>query len=362
MLVHGAAGGVGTATLQVAKGLGARTFAVVSDDEKERGRARGRRRRGRSAPTAPWKDQVKEAGGGATWSSTPSAATASPTACARCARRAALVVVGFTGGSIPEVKVNRLLLSNTEVIGAGWGAYVMTKPEVNREIGAALDELIASGHVRPIVGARFPLERGDRGARADRRARRAGKVVLDVADVRRLSLAALAAIVVADLVIVQGVGLLSGADDFGTTERVALGLLLPVGASLVFVYAVVAALGWWRPVFVDDRPVQRWVRIVPIVFGAAILLAIDYGALADKGAGFVAVLLLAALCVGFAEEGMFRGITVTALRAPTATARRRSRCGRASSSAPSTSPTRSAPVGPPSSRRSPSASRATSST
>ena len=53
-----------------------------------------------------------------------------------------LVVVGFTGGSIPEVKVNRLLLNNTEVVGAGWGAYVMAKPELNREIGAALDRMI----------------------------------------------------------------------------------------------------------------------------------------------------------------------------------------------------------------------------
>ena len=51
-----------------------------------------------------------------------------------------LVVVGFTGGSIPEVRVNRLLLKNTEVIGAGWGAYVMGKPDLNREIGAAIIE------------------------------------------------------------------------------------------------------------------------------------------------------------------------------------------------------------------------------
>ena len=43
MLVHGAAGGVGTAALQVAKGLGARTIAVVSSDEKERGGPRGGR-------------------------------------------------------------------------------------------------------------------------------------------------------------------------------------------------------------------------------------------------------------------------------------------------------------------------------
>jgi NADPH2:quinone reductase len=70
-----------------------------------------------------------------------------------------VVVVGFTEGSIPQVKVNRLLLANTEVIGAGWGAYVMGKPEVTREIGQAIDQLIGRGAVRPIVGAQFPLER-----------------------------------------------------------------------------------------------------------------------------------------------------------------------------------------------------------
>jgi NADPH2:quinone reductase len=79
----------------------------------------------------------------------------------RCLREAGrVVVVGFTGGSIPEVKVNRLLLNNTEVIGAGWGAWVMPKPQVSVEIGAELDNLIASGAVRPIVGASFPLEQG----------------------------------------------------------------------------------------------------------------------------------------------------------------------------------------------------------
>jgi membrane protease YdiL (CAAX protease family) len=82
----------------------------------------------------------------------------------------------------------------------------------------------------------------------------------------------------------------------------------------VFVYAVVAALGWWRPVFVEDRRVQRWVWVVPIVFAVAIAAGIDYADLADKGIGFVVLLLLGALCVGFAEEGMFRGIGVTAFR------------------------------------------------
>ncbi len=76
--------------------------------------------------------------------------------------------------------MNRLLLNNTEVIGAGWGAYVMSKPDVNREIGAEVNRLVDEGFVRPIVGARFPLERAaDALEHIDGR-RAVGKVVLDV--------------------------------------------------------------------------------------------------------------------------------------------------------------------------------------
>src|SRR5205085_12566308 len=53
-----------------------------------------------------------------------------------------VVVVGFTGGSIPEVTVNRLLLGNTEAIGAGWGADVMSKPQLNQEIGVEIEALV----------------------------------------------------------------------------------------------------------------------------------------------------------------------------------------------------------------------------
>src|SRR5438270_5365769 len=63
VLVHGAAGGVGTAALQVAKGLGARTLGVVSSDEKEQvAREAGADEVGRS--DAPWKDEAKELTGG----------------------------------------------------------------------------------------------------------------------------------------------------------------------------------------------------------------------------------------------------------------------------------------------------------
>jgi NADPH2:quinone reductase len=91
-----------------------------------------------------------------------------------------VVVVGFTGGSIPEVRVNRLLLGNTEVIGAGWGAYVMSKPDICVRIGAEISRLIADGFVRPIVGARFPLERAAEALTLIDQRGATGKVVLDV--------------------------------------------------------------------------------------------------------------------------------------------------------------------------------------
>jgi NADPH2:quinone reductase len=180
VLVHGAAGGVGTATLQVAKGLGARTIAVVSSDEKERvAREAGADEVLRS--DGPWKDQAKEAsGGGVDVIVDPVGGDRFTDSLRSLAEGGRLVVVGFTGGSIPEVKVNRLLLNNVEVVGAGWGAYVLPKPQLFAEIGAALDELIESGHVRPIVGARFPLEdAADALELIDARGA-LGKVVLDV--------------------------------------------------------------------------------------------------------------------------------------------------------------------------------------
>lgn len=179
VLVHGAAGGVGTAVLQVAQGLGARTFAVVSSDEKARvARAAGADEVVRS--DRPWKDEVLErSGGGVDVVVDPVGGDRFTDSLRSLREGGRAVVVGFTEGSIPEVKVNRLLLRNTEVIGAGWGAYVLPKPEVTREIGQALDRLIAEGFVAPIVGARFPLQRAAEALRLIDGRGATGKVVLE---------------------------------------------------------------------------------------------------------------------------------------------------------------------------------------
>ena len=180
VLVHGAAGGVGTATIQVAKGLGARTIGVVSSDEKEKvARDAGADEVIRS--DGDWKEEAKElSGGGVDVVLDPVGGDRFTDSLRSLAEGGRVIVVGFTGGSIPEVKVNRLLLKNTEVVGAGWGAYVMSKPEVNREVGAAINAMVDEGVVRPVVGARFPLDRAREALELIDERGATGKVVLDV--------------------------------------------------------------------------------------------------------------------------------------------------------------------------------------
>jgi len=180
VLVHGAAGGVGTAALQVAKGIGARTIAVVSSNAKQRvAEQAGADEVVRS--DGAWKDEAKElSGGGVDVVLDPVGGDRFTDSLRSLRENGRLVVVGFTGGSIPEVRVNRLLLGNTEVVGAGWGGYVMGKPELNREIGAAVNSMVDEGVVRPIVGERFPLERAGGALKAIDERRATGKVVLDV--------------------------------------------------------------------------------------------------------------------------------------------------------------------------------------
>ena len=158
----------------------ARVIGVVSTDDKERfAREAGADDVVRS--DGRWKDEVEElSGGGVDIVIDPVGGERFTTTCALLREGGRCVVVGFTGGSIPEVRVNRLLLNNIDVVGAGWGAYVVSKPDVTRSIGSEIGLLAAEGFVRPIVGARFPLsDAADALELLDSRGA-TGKVVLEV--------------------------------------------------------------------------------------------------------------------------------------------------------------------------------------
>ena len=158
VLVHGAAGGVGTATLQVARGLGARTIAVVSTEEKA---AFARAAGADEAVVGPdFKDAVKELTGGRGVDVVLDVVGGDAfTDSLRClAEQGRILVVGFASGQgIPEVKVNRLLLGNTDVRGVGWGAYAMTRPGYMQTQWHRLVPMIESGVVKPPVGATYDL-------------------------------------------------------------------------------------------------------------------------------------------------------------------------------------------------------------
>jgi NADPH2:quinone reductase len=156
VLVHGAAGGVGTASIQVAKAFGAgRVTAVTSTDAK-----------GAVAVAAGADDYVLVDGfkdavlgrGGVDIVVDPVGGDRFIDSLRVLKRDGRLLVVGFTAGDIPTVKVNRLLLGNTSVVGVGWGAYVLDEPGYVRRQWDALVPHMLSGAVRPVIGGTYGLE------------------------------------------------------------------------------------------------------------------------------------------------------------------------------------------------------------
>ncbi len=158
VLVHGAAGGVGTASIQVAKGYGARTIAVVSTDTKaEVARAAGA---DEVVLLDGFRERVLELTGGAGVDVVVDVVGGDlMTDSLRClGTLGRLLVIGFAGGGIPAVKVNRLLLNNIDVRGVGWGAYAMARPGFMREQWDALLPMVEEGVVDPPLGAAYAFE------------------------------------------------------------------------------------------------------------------------------------------------------------------------------------------------------------
>jgi NADPH2:quinone reductase len=160
VLVHGAAGGIGTSTLRLAPVWGAsRTIAVVSTADKiPVAKAAGA---SDVVLADGFKDAVKELTGGRGVDIVvdPVGGDRFTDSLRSLAPGGRLLVIGFTGGAIPEVKVNRLLLNNVDAVGVGWGAWAGTHPGYLLEQWAELEPLLASGKVSAPAPEVYPLER-----------------------------------------------------------------------------------------------------------------------------------------------------------------------------------------------------------
>jgi NADPH2:quinone reductase len=177
VLVLGAAGGLGTATIAVAKALGARVLAVVSvADKSDTAAAAGA---DEILIGADWRDAVLERTGGRGVDIVADVVGGDATlqAVRSCAPEGRVLVLGFTAGEIPTIATNRLLLRNVSLVGAGFGALAESVDDLLVETAAELSRLLDEG-LRPVVGATLPLEQGAEAVRRLEAREARGKIVL----------------------------------------------------------------------------------------------------------------------------------------------------------------------------------------
>ncbi len=183
LLVLGAAGGVGLASVVLGRALGARVIAAASSAAKralclEQGAVaaidsspEGLRERVREAAGKAGVDVVLDPVGGA----------ASEPALRSLALGGRHVVVGFAAGEIPRIPTNLLLLRNARLVGFELGSWRRHQAEAARRADSTLRDWLASGRITPHVGGRFPLAGVAEALRLVAERRALGKLLIDPA-------------------------------------------------------------------------------------------------------------------------------------------------------------------------------------
>jgi len=157
LLVHGAAGGVGLAAVDLGRVFGAHVIATASSEEKHVFlKAYGAEY---TLPPFGFRETVKELtqGRGADVVYDPVGGDVFDESVRCIAFNGRLLVVGFTSGRIPSIAANMPLIKGFSVVGVRAGEYGRKFPEKGRENIATIDRLLAEKKIRPHIGARFPL-------------------------------------------------------------------------------------------------------------------------------------------------------------------------------------------------------------
>ncbi|MFJ9627366.1 NADPH:quinone oxidoreductase family protein [Streptomyces sp. NPDC101175] len=180
VLVHGAAGGLGTASVQIARAWGAEVIAVASSEEK----ARLARDCGAHQVVAPdgFLDAVRglTGGRGVDIVVDPVGGDRVTDSLRALAPEGRLLVLGFASGDIASVRTNRLLLGNSGVLGVAWAEYVRQRPGYLAEQWTQLLPRIAGGRLWPVVRGTYPLAGTADALRAIETRSALGKLVVDL--------------------------------------------------------------------------------------------------------------------------------------------------------------------------------------
>jgi NADPH2:quinone reductase len=156
LYVSGAGGGVGTAAVDLGKALGAQVIAGASSEAKREAARRSGADVVLDAGSPALVDEIKAACYGGIDVALDNVGGEQFDAALRAARRdARLLVVGFAGGTIPQIPANRILLKELDVLGVYWGDWASRNPQRNRANFDAMFALMAAGKLHPRVDATY---------------------------------------------------------------------------------------------------------------------------------------------------------------------------------------------------------------
>ena len=159
VLVLGAAGGVGTSAIQIAKALGARVIAAASTDEK----CALCTSIGADATINYTRQDLREAikqltsGKGPDVIYDPVGGTMAEPAFRSIAWRGRYLVVGFAGGAIPSLPLNLTLLKGASIVGVFWGGFAKNEPTANARAMTELALWYGQGKIKPVIDSTLPM-------------------------------------------------------------------------------------------------------------------------------------------------------------------------------------------------------------
>jgi NADPH2:quinone reductase len=179
VLVLGAGGGIGLAAVDVARSLGARVIAAASSEAKRAAAISAGADVAVDYQAEDLKARVRElAGGGADLVVDPVGDRFAEPALRSLRGWGRYLVVGFAGGSIPRLPLNRVLLENRTVLGIDWGAWSRRDPAGSQALVADLLDRAATGALHPAAPATYPLGRAAEALTALAGRRVTGKLAL----------------------------------------------------------------------------------------------------------------------------------------------------------------------------------------